>query len=249
MKKAILPFVLALLCASWLLAVESEPSEVVGFIKIDAGVGFTYFSLPFTFYDASHNETLTLEDVVGNQGRSGSSLTGTKILQVGSALNAYRNNNVPPSTDLWTGTLTSFVDNKAYQIKVHSSHPTQTFYFAGTVQPEAQTIGTFPIGTSYAVVREAGVVSLSNCDLITSGFRGGNSLTSDKIMKKGTSLSAWYRTSDNTWQGTLSSIEPGGVYQIINKTQAGQPDAFTWVYDPLTRNTENSRVRSNASRR
>lgn len=223
-------------------ALESEPSETVGYVRVDANIGYTYFSLPFEFYDDSTTpvETLDLDYIVGDQLTGGNFLTGDRVIEIGSGLYAYLND----GTGLWTGGLTDFTDNKAYQFKIHSSHDSSDVYLAGKVVQETQTVGTCGVGYTFLSIREAGEVSVSELDLLTSGFTGGNFLNSDRLIEVDTGSYAYYNTGTSSWAGSLTNIYPGKVYQI--KVQSGHA-GFDWIYDPLTRDLlllDNYEVRS-----
>lgn len=235
-------FIILMLFLSYTLtALESDPSATVGYVRVDADIGYTYFSLPFTFYDNAPTpvETLDLDDIIGTQLTGGSYFTGDRIIELGTGNFAY----LDIGTDLWTGGLSDFTDNMAYQFKVHTSHDTADVYLAGKVVQETQTVGICGIGYTFIGIREAGEIAVSALDLLTSGFLGGNQFTSDRLIELGTGDFAYYNTGTTSWAGSLTNIYPGKVYQVkVHTSHSG----FTWLYDPLTResnvfNENNSR--------
>ena len=235
-------FIILMLFLSYtLIALESDPSATVGYVRVDADIGYTYFSLPFTFYDSSPTpvETLDLDDIIGTQLTGGNLATGDRIIEIGTGIYAYLNS----GTNLWTGVLSDFTDNMAYYFKVHTFHDTADVYLAGKVVQETQTVGTCGIGYTFVSIREAGEIAVSALDLIISGFLGGNLASSDRLIEADTGYYAYYNTGTSSWAGSLTNIYPGKVYLIkVHTAHSG----FTWLYDPLTResnifNENNSR--------
>ncbi|KQC05235.1 MAG: hypothetical protein APR54_00030 [Candidatus Cloacimonas sp. SDB] len=215
-----------------LFALESEPSETVGYVKVEAISGYTPFSLPFTFFDVTYTETLDLDDIIGNQLTGGDAFTGDQVYEVGGAF-AYYNS----STEQWSGILENFTDNKAYYFKIQSGHSEADVYLAGTVLRESQSIYC-DIGYTILGIREAGVIAIEDLDLIASGFTGGSPFSSDQIIELGGGY-AYYNTDTSSWNGTLTDIEPAKVYYIQVKTGHS---AFTWNYNPTSRSENVSKV-------
>ena len=224
--KKLLVFTALVLFLSSLIALESDPSEVVGFVKTTATAGsYSYFSLPFTFY-VGGTETMALDDIIGTQLTGGNIVTGDRIIEVGTGTYAYLNS----STNTWSGALTNFTDNYPYQYKVHTSHSTKDVYLAGNVEQEVQVMPySCAIGYTMYGIREAGSVDVSALDLVDSGFTGGNVLTSDRFIDATSGSYAYYNTSTSAWAGGLTNIEPANVYKV--KVQSSHT-AFTWTYDP-----------------
>jgi len=234
MKKAILPILLLFFGVTCLLALESEPSSTVGFLKYQVGQGYSYFCLPFTFYKnvgGTLTETMTIEDIVGTQMTGGStSLNSDRIMNLRTGGYGYL------KTDGHWYTMTSFEDNVPYRFH-HRAATSLNVFLAGTVVRESQTVGTFAVGGSYAAVREAASVNVSQLDLNpgTGGFAGaGTSLAADLISDPITGNIAWYKTTTSAWQGLFQNTTPGiPIYVLI---RSGHP-GFTWTYDPNSRGT------------
>ena len=223
--KKLLVFTALVFFLSSLIALESDPSDVVGFVKRATTAGsYEYFSLPFTFY-VGGTETMALDDIIGTQLTEGNAFTGDKIIEVNSGNSAY----LSSSTHTWSGTLTNFTDNYAYQFNVKSGHTANDVYLAGNVEQEVQVMPALAIGYTKVGIREAGEVDVSALDLIDSGFTGGNSFTSDRLIDENAGAYAYYNTSTSSWGGALSTITPGNVYSV--KIQSSHT-VFTWTYDP-----------------
>ncbi len=241
MKKLLISL-MAILFLSSLFALESDPSDVVGYVKRTATIGYSYFSLPFTFY-AIGVETMTLDDIIGDQLTGGNILTGDRIIEIPLGTYAYYN-----GTN-WTGALTSFTDNYAYQFKVHSTHTDQDVYLAGNVEQEVQLMpNTCVVGYSYHGIREAGEVDVSALDLLDSGFTGGNILTSDRLIDVSAGDYAYYNTGTSLWAGSLTTTDPAEAYQVkVYSTHS----SFPWTYDPTDnplRNVNTTKVKKNVIR-
>ncbi len=232
MKKVFILGIVVLFLGS-LIALESDPSEVVGFVKLDAAaspsnVTYSMFSLPFTFYDATHTQTMDLDDVVGDQLTAGNFFTADRIMEIGGN-DAYLATGTPPT---WTGTLVDFTINKCNYFKVMAGHSAQDVYVAGAVENFAQTMPdcpALPSAISYTLVSfvEAGNVALADIGLIGTGFQSGNIFTADKIMEIGGNDAYYDGTS---WQGALTHLSPGKCYYI--KILSGHTGVTGWIYNP-----------------
>ncbi len=65
--------------------------------------------------------------------------------------------------------------------------------------------------------RDSRNLPFSALNLLEDGFTGGTSLSSDRVAQTVGGGFAYYRTSDNTWQGVLTTITPGQYYNIVNR--------------------------------
>jgi hypothetical protein len=92
MKKILLPLLL-ILAVGMLAAVESEPSEVVGYVKYNCYNGFNYVALPMG--------DLTTAEVIGNQYLP----TITAISKWMSANQSWTSINYDPDFGEWDGTI------------------------------------------------------------------------------------------------------------------------------------------------
>jgi hypothetical protein len=245
MKKAILPMLLLCFVASCLIAVESSPSSTVGFLKYTVAPGYNKFVLPFTFntlVGGTLTETMTFNDIVGNQLTGGTVATGDQIVNNYTGTYGYLNG----TTHLWAGTVTSFTDNVPYSFR-HRSAGNLSVFLAGTVQRELQTVGTFNAGYRLAALREAGSVPLANLDLNpggATGFTGGtNPSLSDQLISVKTGQSCWYNANTHVWVGTMTASEPG--YPMALNVRAGH-HSIVWVYDPSSRGSESHPALNNS---
>lgn len=215
-------FVLALvLCVSLALALESGPSNTVGFVKKTCGPNaYTPFGLPFTFWDVvsgvpAYGVTSGRpSDVIGAQLTGGTGSTGDRCIHQGGAY-AYRTTTVA----LWSGGLETaggMTAGRAFSLwNRHAFN--QDMVLAGQV--DTSTFGPIAIAANaYTPLsfRDARVVNRANLNLLTSGFRGGTGSTSDRLIEQGGAY-CFYRTSDRTWQGSLVNAAPGMAYSIWNR--------------------------------
>ncbi|MCD4818020.1 MAG: hypothetical protein K8S23_04970 [Candidatus Cloacimonetes bacterium] len=116
MKRTIIT-VLLVLSLTFLIALESDPSETVGFVKITAGMGYTPFALPFTFYDATHTETHLVSDIIGDQVTGGTPTTSDRIIDVNTGQFAFYNS----GTGTFAGTLANITPGHVYYVQVKNT--------------------------------------------------------------------------------------------------------------------------------
>jgi len=234
--KKLIAIIAILALATTAFATESNPSETVGFVKVVADVGFTPFALPFTFYDATHTQTMELDDIIGDQLTPGLAFNADKLWDQNDFITAYLNQ----TTGLWTGTLadSGFTLGHAYYIE--NKHDSTEVYLAGEVDQSSVDYGLFAMGFTPVGVREAGTPLLDDCDLLSSGFTGGLAFNSDKIWDMNDFTTAWYNTTTNSWVG-FQNLQPGHFYYMEVKNTP-----FTWIYDPLSKGTKvGSKVKIN----
>jgi len=236
MKKAILPILLLFVGVSCLLAVESDPSQTVGFIKYTVPQGYTYFCLPFTFQKLTGTppalvETMAPDDVVGNE-LTGGTISGNsdRIVNIYTGTAGY----IKASDGKWYN-MAAFIDNVPYFFQ-HRAATTLSVYLAGAVVREAQTVGTFNPGSKLCALREAGAVPVGLLDLnpnLAGGFHGGAVAgQSDQLINPNNGNVAWYKTSSSAWQGALTATIPGlPLYVLVRSTHT----PIVWNYDPNTR--------------
>jgi hypothetical protein len=225
-------FVLALtLLVSVALALESGPSNTVGFVKVTCPASLkTPFGLPFTFWDVVSGvpqygvPSGKPSDVIGAQLTGGTLLTGDQCIQQGGAgWLAYR-----AAAGGWIGTLednSGLMPGWAYWIwNKHTG--SQNMVLAGQVDTSTFS-RVIPASVKTALsFRDARIRPMGQLNLITSGFTGGTLLTSDQVIEQGgAGRLAYYTTS---WQGTLTQVEPAIAYWIWNK----HANQWTYNYGP-----------------
>ena len=205
---------------------ESDPSETVGFIKIETEEGFTPFSLPFTFYDETHTETMLLDDIIKDQLTGGISPDiSDQVININNGLSGWYNSVVGS----WS--MNSFTYNHGYYVRTSEGHSALDFYLCGTVETEAINLGIMNIGWNVVGIKEAGNIPIDSLDLIESGFTGGiTGGQSDLIADMNTGCFSWYNTYLGQWIGSLTEISPGHVYLIF--VQPGH-NSFEWIYNPF----------------
>jgi hypothetical protein len=228
-------FVLALtLLVSVALALESGPSNTVGFVKKTCTASAkTPFGLAFTFWDVVSGvpqygvASMRPSDVIGSQLTGGTVGTGDQCIQQGTGFFAYRTT----TAALWSGTLetnNAMTAGKAHWIwNKHAA--SQDVVLAGQVDTSAfGPIAVTALAKTALSFRDARVVNRATLNLLTSGFVGGTIGTSDQLIEQGTGTFCYFRTSDNTWQGGLAGSSPGMAYWIWNKHAA----AWNYNYGP-----------------
>ena len=224
--KKLIAIIAILAFATTVFATESDPSETVGFIKIDADVGYTPFGLPFTFYDALHAQTMALDDIIGAQ-FTGSPIPPQSDQIIDINTGAYGTYNSVASA--WVG-MTSFTANHAQYAYVLSGHPNVDMYLAGQVDQSSIDFGTMDVGYNVVGIREAGVVNVSDLDLVSSGFTGSPiPPQSDQLIDMNTGAFATYNPGTLTWVGALTTVTPGHTYYVF--VRSGHTP-FDWTYDP-----------------
>jgi len=242
-------FVLALmLCVSLALALESGPSNTVGFVKKTLpadpdGTGpltsYTPFGLPFTFWDVVSGVPVynvpsgRPSDVIGAQLTGGTGGTGDRVISMTTGYYAFRN--VLPG--LWQGTLEDSSGMKAgVAFQLWNRHAfIQDMVLAGQV--DTSTFGPIWIAElAYTPLsfRDARVRPIPNINLRTSGFTGGTGGTSDRLIELGTGSYAYYATGTSLWvynPTTFTSVSPGMAYRIWNRHDT-VPGGWWYNYGP-----------------
>ena len=220
MKKAILPMVILLVAAS-LMALESAPSDVVGFVKVPCGVGFTPFALPFTYVDGTGASSMLLQDVVGPYMTGGMAFNADKVWDITSAETSYKT---------LAGTFSGFqAFNYTHAYYMENKHSAFDLYLTGKVESEILDFGEMAMGFNPVGIKEAGEVSLNDIDILSAGFTGGMAFNSDKIWDMTAAQTSYYNTTTSAWVG-FTTLTPGHAYYVEVKNTP-----FTWVYDPMSR--------------
>jgi hypothetical protein len=219
-------FVLALtVCVSLALALESGPSNTVGFVKITCTQNFqNAFGEPFTTWDVISGVPQygvfsgKPSDVIGAQLTGGSAFTGDRCIeQTGAGQYAYRTT----TAALWAGSLENaggMLPGIAFWL-----HNKQAFDQDMVLAGEVDTSGFGPIAINpnfqNAITwRDARNVDRSRLNLLTSGFTGGSAFTSDRLIEQtGAGRYCYYNTATPAWAGSLPGSEPGVAYWIHEK--------------------------------
>jgi len=211
-----------------LMAAESGPSNTVGFISFVCDPNsFEPFAFPFTYYNAGHVATLSLNSIINGNFTGGTLFTGDRIINQNSGAYAYKN-----TSGTWSGSLANITPGNAYWARVLSGHPAVTVVTAGEVDLTPLAMGTMQTNSYNKVgLREAGTVQPSTLGLFQAGFTGGTLFTSDRVIDQNSGGYAYCNAAGTTWSGSLqtSGIAPGHALWIY--IRAGHP-SFPWTYTP-----------------
>jgi hypothetical protein len=224
-------FVLALMvCVSVALALESGPSNTVGFVKKSCTAStYTYFGLPFTFWNVVSGVpqygTVSQKpsSVIGAQLTGGTGSTGDRAISMNTGYYAYRTT----TAALWAGTLEDSSGMKpGHAFRIWNRHASaQDMVLAGQV--DTSTFGPIwiaPNGYTPLSFRDARVKAIPTLNLRTSGFTGGTGASSDRLIELGTGSYAYYNTGTSLWvynPTSFTSVSPGMAYRIWNRHATG----------------------------
>lgn len=262
MKRVMFVVVSLLLVGTCFAQLQSGPSNTVGYVKIDIASGtqasptYKEFGLPFQFWDVPTNNVPTYgvesrkpSDIVGTQSNCGTLAAADRILRQDTGAPAYR----LATSCSWSGTLETGAVNmdpgRAYWY-INKSAVARTLVLAGQVNNGNYGVVAIPApaingqtqNTAYSW-RDARDVPNNQLNLLANGFTGGTISTSDRVQAQTGGAFFWFRTSDNTWQGTLTVVSPGKSYWILNK-HAGH----SWNYNYLANGTPISNPGDNGTR-
>jgi len=230
--KKVMFVVLSLLVASACFALESGPSNKVGYTKITCGVGYTAFGIAFKTWTVPVGGIPTYgtpgnkpSDIIGDQAACGTITTADRIIRQGGNF-AYRNSG---ASCTWANTLETSSQMRSscaywYQNKTVAA---RDVVIAGeadvTSAPDSAIVG----GNTYKAYswRDPRVRTRDVLGLVADGFTGGTISTSDKVIEQGGNF--FYYTAPN-FAGSLASVTPGKAYWIQSKHAGG----FTYTYDP-----------------
>jgi hypothetical protein len=221
-------FVLALMVfVSFALALESGPSNTVGFTKVTCPVGYTPFGLAFKFWNVvtgvPQYGTVSTKpsSIVGQQLTPGTYNTGDRIYRQGGDW-CFRQ----AASPYWSGALETngtMVEGRAYFVRNRQA-ASQNMVLAGQVDTSA--FGPIAIAANIYTplsFRDARIRPVSQINLITSGFQGGTYNTSDRLYEQGGSW-CWYNTGTSTWTG-MANVTPAKAYFVRERHGA------TWNYN------------------
>jgi hypothetical protein len=220
-------FVFAMICVlGSLVALESAPSEVVGYVKIEAAPNvYTAISLPLEVDGMMVSEVFS--DNSGTPMITGgvNPVYSDQIQQIGGGGSAWYNS----ATNQWVGDFVVDV-TKAYYAIIRNDHPAVDLYVCGVY--DNTTIVTYDdiLANVYTPVgfREAGSVNASELGLMDAGFTGGpNPVLSDQIQQIGGGGSAWFNTGTGLWVGDFE-LTPGAAYYLV--IREGHPGLSGYQY-------------------
>ncbi len=228
-------FVLALtVLVSFALALESGPSNTVGFVKITCTQSYdNAFGLPFEFWDVvggvpSHGTPSGMpSDIVGPGQLTGGAHPGVadRLIEQG-GVGAYAWKSL---AGVWSGSLETgggMTAGKAFWAR-NMQLVDQDMVLAGEV--DTSTFGPIAIAALYdnaLSFRDARLVNRGNLNLIGSGFTGGaHPGVSDRMIEQGGVGAYCWLNLASVWQGSLIDVVPGNAYWIREMQGA------TWNYN------------------
>ena len=228
MKKLILLFILLAFITA-LSASESDPSQTVGFVKIDAPTNsWTMLALPFAVDGEMVSSVFS--DGNGNPYITGGAnpVLSDQIKEVGGSVAWYNS-----ATSSWMGDFAVDV-SKAYYVVIRSGHSDAEVYVNGSVD-NTTVVNYDPIPTnSWTAIgyREAGEILVGNLGLLSAGFTGGaNPVLSDQIVEVGGSV-AWYNSGSSTWMPSSFTIKPCKAYYIVIRSGHTGLPAYSYPSGP-----------------
>lgn len=205
MKKFILPLLVLLFVGS-LFAVESAPSEVVGYFKKDIPAGgWGTLALPFGF------DLLGINDVLAPQ-------FGEEdfLLEINSGFSAAYYDGYG-----WDGELMDFSYGAGYYVNRSQFNGPLTYFIMGTVNPQPFTM-VIPSGAYTAFgISDASPEAIQAED---HPF-GANPADGDFVLEIDTGLSTTFYEGYG-WDGELSELAPAQAYFYLGV------NGFTWNYVP-----------------
>lgn len=246
MKKVMFVLVCLLLVSTAAFALESGPSNKVGYVKFTLpNNSYTSFGLPFVFWDVPTGnvpnygvESRKPSDIIGVQANCSGGGTADRILDQNTGQFAWRNSTLGCD---WTGLLETqggdpglMEPAKAYWYW-NRSGAQRTLVLAGeaditgagiparTITAPASTLG---LATPYSW-RDPRELATSQLNLVQAGLLGGTGGTSDRVTAQVGGSFAYYNSTTNVWAGTLTTVTPGAAYWIINKHPG---HAFNYTY-------------------
>ena len=247
MKKLLILGMMVLFLSS-LIAVESEPSDVVGFVKIEAqNNNYTAFALPFDLDGESIPDMFGGANPIINGGFPSS--VADEIIEQGTGSSAWFKIGGPGPQNVWTGSLTVADEERAYQLK-NLGAESIIFYLCGKVSTDNVSFTfDFPANAYTSLgFREASAVSVEDLGLLEAGFTGGFPAgLADELIEQGTGNTAWYKVGgpgpQNIWTGGLTELTPGKAYTI--KIVNGNPGISGYTYVHPTVRSKNTNRKNN----
>lgn len=251
MKKVMLVIV-CLLFAATAFAQQSDPSNDVGYVKINStGSGtpgvqaVVAFGLPFKFWNVVSNvpqfgnESTRPSSIIGTQIVAGTFTSADRIVRQDGGATSYRL--APAGT--WTGTLESgaaMVPGRAYFYQ-NKTGLNRFIVLAGDVQNNNDYGIATPLSVtgnpttaenvslSWRDSRNVPVSTAVGPQLVAQGFMGGSFTTSDNIVDQAGG-SARVDAAGLVWAGSLTQLVPGHAFYILNRVHANNG----WTYNYAT---------------
>lgn len=250
MKKVMLVIV-CLLFAATAFAQQSDPSNDVGYVKINStGSGtpgtqsVVAFGLPFKFWNVVSNvpefgnESTRPSSILGTQTALGSFTGADRIVRQDGGASGYRN-----SSAVWTGTLESgaaMTPGHAYYYQ-NKTGVNRFLVLAGDVQNNNDygiasplTVTGNPttaesVPLSWRDSRNIPISTAVGPQLVAQGFTGGSFTTSDNIVDQAGGA-ARVDAAGLVWAGSLTQLVPGHAFYILNRVHANN----SWNYNYAT---------------
>jgi len=218
MKRTIIT-VLLVLSVTFLIALESPPSETVGFFKLSVNSGsFIAISEPFMPLDLDSGGDMDLIEVLGTQWGNFDKCYDMQTGSIGTFLT---------SSNTWVGALAMvpYDLSHTYWIERNSGNPDFDFYLVGEVNPATVTYAIGADGYTAFGLNECSVIALADL-----GFPAGELQNLDKIYDMQNGEIATYLTSSSSWVGVLNGtgITPTHTYWLETTSGTG----FSWTYTP-----------------
>lgn len=244
--KKVMFVVVSLLLVSYCFALESAPSNKVGYYKFQATAGaanqfsYTYFGLPFKFWDVPTGtniptygvESRKPSDILGNQAFCGNATTADRVSKLAGNF-GYRSST---SSCNWTNSLETLPADmepgRAYYYRTFNQ-PTKDIVLAGEADTTAAGIPTVSIvaGTIAAPAyvgyswRDPRDLARATVNLLAQGFAcNASASSSDRVA--GIGSGGFFTHNCTNFVGTLATLTAGKAYYIINKHGA----AYNYTY-------------------
>ena len=195
-----------LLAFTLLVAVESDPSNVVGYFKKNVPAGFVKpVSIPFAYAD------LGLNNILGTQFAAQDAIQEVNEGYLAEFFDGFG----------WFGDLEEFAYGGAYNVKRQVANGNLDYYLLGTVDPQPFSVVFTGNGwwTAFSLNEATGIE-------LTETFFGNNSTPSDQIQERGDGLLAEFFEGFG-WFGDLETLEPTTTFSYY--VTPGAP-GFTFNY-------------------
>lgn len=209
-------------------AVESGPSNTVGFWKLDVQHGYTQFSFPLLPVNKN------VDFVLGNQLTGGLTPEDSdQILRWDPASGQFQMCWYNLESSRWQGEFNELTESESYWVYVQEDHPDlQTIVtFGNVVEMPSYNMGQIAPGYNAVGSVWAAPVAISQAGL--DGFEGGLYLfLSDLIMSYNAATGSYsyaWMDEGSTWQGNLTDFQPLHGYWIY--VPPGH-DGFDWSNYP-----------------
>jgi hypothetical protein len=176
-------------------------------------------------------------DIVGDQTNCGTLGAADRILRQDNGEFAIRNS---ASGCAWTQLLETnqnMIAGRAYWYQ-NRTGANRDLIIAGeadittssnAVNVTAPAVNGQTVSTAYSW-RDPRSRDRGDLQLLAAGFTGGTIGNSDRVLAQVGGNFFYRRTSDNTWQGTLTVVDPGFAYWIQRKWVG----AYSYTYDPTS---------------